>query len=145
MQCSVQSRIADSELIADSRKNRNIEYIGREDKGIKLYGIELGEVRSTISGLASAARSVALIVCNGSRIAFVTPETIDIKGVAKIIESQLPEYAVPNRIVALATIPTSASNKIDCSALKKYLEAQGTNDTVSEKLETDIQQTLATM
>jgi hypothetical protein len=126
-------------------ENGDIEYIGREDNQIKLRGfrIDLGEVQSTISRLASAARNVALIVSNGNLIAFMTPETIDVKSLAKSLESQLPQYAVPNRIIALATLPTSANNKVDSSALQMYLRDQQKNGAVVEDLETDTQRTLA--
>ncbi|GFF96675.1 nonribosomal peptide synthetase 5 [Aspergillus udagawae] len=126
-------------------ENGDIEYIGREDNQIKLRGfrIDLGEVQSTISRLASAARNVALIVSNGNLIAFMTPETIDVKSLAKSLESQLPQYAVPNRIIALATLPTSANNKVDSSALQTYLRGQQKNGAVVEDLETDMQRNLA--
>ncbi|PKX88542.1 nonribosomal peptide synthetase hasD [Aspergillus novofumigatus IBT 16806] len=126
-------------------ENGNIEYIGREDNQIKLRGfrIDLGEVQSTISKLASEARNVALIVSNGNLIAFMTPETIDVKSLAKSLETQLPQYAVPNRIIALATLPTSANNKVDSSALQRYLRDQGKDGAVVEDLETDTQRALA--
>ncbi|KAF4154974.1 hypothetical protein CNMCM6936_005559 [Aspergillus lentulus] len=126
-------------------ENGNIEYIGREDNQIKLRGfrIDLGEVQSTISKLASAAKNVALIVSNGNLIAFMTPETIDVRSLAKSLETQLPQYAVPNRIIALATLPTSANNKVDSSALQRYLRDQGKDGIVVEELETDTQRALA--
>ncbi|KAH2849741.1 nrps5 single domain, non-ribosomal peptide synthase-like protein [Aspergillus fumigatus] len=123
----------------------NIEYIGREDNQIKLRGfrIDLGEVQSTISKLASTASNVALIVSNGNLVAFMTPETIDVRSLAKSLETQLPQYAVPNRIIALATLPTSANNKVDSSALQRYLRDHGKDGAVVEDLETDTQRVLA--
>ncbi|KAH8434093.1 nonribosomal peptide synthetase hasD [Aspergillus melleus] len=131
--------------IARQLENGNLEYIGREDNQIKLRGfrIDLGEVQSTISNLASAARNIALVVSNGHLIAFVTPETINITGLAKRLESHLPEYAVPNRIVALATLPISANHKVDTSALKKYLVQEDNLNTRHEELETDTQRAVA--
>ncbi|KAI9042724.1 nonribosomal peptide synthetase hasD [Aspergillus affinis] len=123
----------------------NIEYIGREDNQIKLRGfrIDLGEVQSTISKMASAARNVALVVSNGYIIAFVTPETINVTDLAKRLESQLPEYAVPNKIIALATLPTSTNHKVDTGALKRYLIQQDKQNTRYEELETDTQRAVA--
>ncbi|KAK1140023.1 nrps5 single domain, non-ribosomal peptide synthase-like protein [Aspergillus melleus] len=125
--------------------NGNIEYIGREDNQIKLRGfrIDLGEVQSTISKMAFAARNVALVVSNGHLIAFVTPETINVTDLAKRLESQLPEYAVPNKIIALATLPTSANHKVDTSALKKYLIQQHNLNARHEELETATQRAVA--
>ncbi|OJJ42729.1 hypothetical protein ASPZODRAFT_162131 [Penicilliopsis zonata CBS 506.65] len=124
-----------------------MEYIGREDGQIKLRGfrIDLGEVRSTIFRLASAARNVALVVSNGNLIAFMTPETIDVHSLAKSLESQLPPYAVPHRSIALATLPTSANNKIDSAALQRYLKDHGEDGVVGEDLATDTQRTLASI
>ncbi|KAK2616886.1 nrps5 single domain, non-ribosomal peptide synthase-like protein [Conoideocrella luteorostrata] len=123
----------------------NIQYIGRDDNQIKLRGfrIDLGEVRSAISKIASEAQSIALIVSNGNLIAFITPETVNTETLATSLASQLPEYAVPNRIVALATLPTSANHKIDSKALEAYLKSQGTLNNVIEDLETDMQRDLA--
>ncbi|PLB48990.1 nonribosomal peptide synthase GliP2 [Aspergillus steynii IBT 23096] len=127
-------------------ENGNIEYIGREDNQIKLRGfrIDLGEVQSTISKVASAARNVALVVA-GHLIAFVTPETINVAELTKSLESQLPEYAVPNRIIALASLPISANHKVDSTALKQYLIEQDNHNKRHEKLETDTQRAVATI
>lgn len=126
-------------------ENGNIEYIGREDNQIKLRGfrIDLGEVQSAISQVASAARNVALIVSNGHLIAFVTPETIDVTKLTRSLEAQLPEYAVPNRIIALASLPMSSNHKVDSNALKRYLIEQDTHNKRHEQLKTDTQRALA--
>ncbi|KAL5365582.1 hypothetical protein BJX96DRAFT_181793 [Aspergillus floccosus] len=119
--------------IARLLEDGELEYIGREDNQIKLRGfrIDLGEVQSTISKLASEAKNVAIIVSNGSL------------GLAESLESQLPQYAVPNQIIALSTLPTSANNKVDLRALERYLRDQRNGCTVTEHLETDTQRALA--
>ncbi|GES66007.1 nonribosomal peptide synthetase 5 [Aspergillus terreus] len=123
----------------------DLEYIGREDNQIKLRGfrIDLGEVQSTISKLASEAKNVAIVVSNGNLIAFMTPETINVKRLAKSLESQLPQYAVPHRIIALPTLPTSANNKVDLNALQRYLTSQNNGGAAVEDLQTDTQRTVA--
>ncbi|KAF5657665.1 nonribosomal peptide synthase 2 [Fusarium heterosporum] len=123
----------------------NIEYIGREDDQIKLRGfrLDLGEVQSTISKLATDARNVALIVSNGNLVAFMTPENIDIESLTKSLELHLPRYAVPHRIIALAKLPTSVNNKVDLSALRAYVKDRGTTGVAVDEPETDTQQTLA--
>ncbi|KAF4416424.1 nonribosomal peptide synthase 2 [Fusarium acutatum] len=123
----------------------NIEYIGREDDQIKLRGfrIDLGEVQSTISKLATEAKNVALVVSNGNLLAFMTPENIDVESLAKSLELHLPQYAVPHRIIALAKLPTSANNKVDSSALRTYVKDQGTSGVAVEEPGTDTQRTLA--
>ncbi|KAF5975840.1 non-ribosomal peptide synthetase [Fusarium coicis] len=125
----------------------NIEYIGREDDQIKLRGfrIDLGEVQSTISKLATEAKNVALVVSNGNMLAFVTPDNIDVESLTKSLELHLPQYAVPHRIIALAKLPTSANNKVDSFALRKYAEDQGTSGVAVEEPETDTQRSLATI
>ncbi|KAL4908836.1 Nonribosomal peptide synthetase 5 [Aspergillus multicolor] len=123
----------------------NIEYVGREDNQIKLRGfrIDLGEVQSTISRITTIATSVAIIAFNDNLVAFVMPETVDVNGLAKSLESQLPPYAVPNRIIALRTLPTSTNNKVDLTALHKYLEDHSKTGVAAEALETDTQRILA--
>ncbi|EWZ34065.1 nonribosomal peptide synthase GliP2 [Fusarium oxysporum Fo47] len=123
----------------------NIEYIGREDDQIKLRGfrIDLGEVQSTISKLATEAKNVALVVSNGNLLAFMTPENIDVESLSKSLELHLPQYAVPHRIIALAKLPTSANNKVDSFTLRTYLKDQGTSGVAVEEPETDTQRNLA--
>ncbi|KAH8702193.1 gramicidin S synthetase 1 [Talaromyces proteolyticus] len=104
-------------------ENGEIEYIGREDNLVKLRGfrIDLGEIHSTISRVASAARNVALVVFNGSLFAFVTPEMLDGESLKRDLEGQLPEYAVPSRVIPLAKLPTSTNHKVDSKALRQLL------------------------
>ncbi|GKU07554.1 non-ribosomal peptide synthetase [Fusarium langsethiae] len=123
----------------------NIEYIGREDDQIKLrgYRIDLGEVQSTISKLANEAKNVALVVSNGNLVSFMTPENIDVENLAKSLESHLPQYAVPHRIMAFEKLPTSANNKVDLSALRMYLKDHGTSGVDVQEPETNTQRTIA--
>ncbi|EFQ96917.1 gramicidin S synthetase 1 [Nannizzia gypsea CBS 118893] len=123
----------------------NIEFVGREDNQIKLRGfrIDLGEVQNTMFRVASEARNIALVVSNGSLVAFVTPGTLNVEHLAKELESQLPEYAVPKQIIPLATLPTSANHKVDASALRKLLINHTVPALTSAELETPTQRTLA--
>ncbi|KAM5480395.1 nrps5 single domain, non-ribosomal peptide synthase-like protein [Microsporum canis] len=126
-------------------ENGNVEFIGREDNQIKLRGfrIDLGEVQSTFSRVATDASNVALLVSNGNLIAFVTPSTIDVESLGRRLESQLPEYAVPRQIIPLSALPTSANDKVDMSALEMHLTSHLGDNTNHENLKTPTQRALA--
>ncbi|RMJ26839.1 non-ribosomal peptide synthase [Aspergillus sp. HF37] len=129
--------------IGRSLESGKIEYIGREDNQIKLRGfrIELGEVQSVISRAAPTARSVALVIENGNLIAFVTPKSVDIEHLASNLKSALPHHAIPSRVIALPTLPTSANGKVDSVALKRYHVEQ--KRSLNPELGTEFQRIIA--
>ena len=131
------------------RLDGNFDYIGRKDAQVKLNGqrVELGEISGAIlqvSGVNQAAvvpikkddGSMELCAFYESTQPVVSQETI-----LAHLRKVLPKYMIPGRILALETIPTTATNKIDIQTLTK-LAVEGipavsavptSNSTVPEK------------
>jgi amino acid adenylation domain-containing protein len=109
------------------RLDGSFDYIGRKDAQVKLNGqrVELGEITGAIlqvSGVNQAAvvpikkedGSMELCAFFESTQPDLTQETI-----LAHLRKVLPKYMIPGRILALESIPTTATNKIDIQALLK--------------------------
>ena len=106
------------------RLDGTFDYIGRKDAQVKLNGqrVELGEITGAIlqtSGVRQAA-VVPIKKDDGSMelCAFFEPKmSQDV--VLDHIRKILPKYMIPARFVAMESIPSTATNKIDIQALLK--------------------------
>ncbi len=117
--------------------NGAIEFLGRADDQIKLrgYRIEPGEVETAIAK-HPVVQEVAVVLHgrDGSQpqlIAYVVaapdqnsggaplgPDMDELPGeLRRFVQAQLPAYMVPSRVVLLASMPTTASGKVDRRAL----------------------------
>lgn len=106
-------------------------HLGRVDNQVKVKGnrIELEEVDAHLRR-ASASELVATIawpVVYGSAeglVAFVAGSSRGVDDIRAAMLETLPRYMVPERIVALETIPQNINGKIDRRALAGLLEAE---------------------
>ncbi|MCK9922444.1 amino acid adenylation domain-containing protein [Frankia sp. AgPm24] len=106
------------------RADGNLEYLGRTDRQLKINGvrIEPGEVAAAL-GTHPAVRQVAVTsyqAANGATrlAAYVRPrETVTAAGLAAFLRDRLPPTHIPAAFVELETFPTTASGKIDLTAL----------------------------
>jgi acyl-coenzyme A synthetase/AMP-(fatty) acid ligase len=100
-------------------------YLGRDDTQVKIrgYRIELGEIESVANALPSVRQAVAAARGTGAErelVLFVQPEDgapLDPAEVRERIGQRLPAYMVPAHVVAVGTVPTSATGKTDRGAL----------------------------
>ena len=112
--------------------NGDFHCLGRIDNQVKIMGyrVELEEVdahlrRATEIDLVG---SVAWPTVDGSArgiVGFVgvaDGQAIDANRVIARLRSSVPAYMVPNRIVALESMPVNASGKVDRRALREMLE-----------------------
>lgn len=101
------------------RPDREIEYLGRTDRQVKLRGnrVELGEIESALvrqDGVAQAAVTVR----EGSLVAYVVaPENLDIGALRTLLTQTLPAPMVPDSYVPLDALPLTPSGKLDRGAL----------------------------
>ncbi len=107
-----------------------LHYLGRLDSQIQVHGhrVELGEVETALRS-AAGGRSVAAIGWPRSGatiegiVAFAegsgTPE--DAQALLATLQTQLPAYMVPSRIVFVATMPLNSNGKTDRNALALLL------------------------
>ena len=112
------------------RLDGTFDYIGRKDAQVKLNGqrVELGEITGAIlqtSGVRQAA-VVPIKKDDGSMelCAFFEPK-MNQEVILNHIRKILPKYMIPARFVAMDSIPTTATNKIDMQALLKLTLNEG--------------------
>jgi acyl-coenzyme A synthetase/AMP-(fatty) acid ligase/acyl carrier protein len=100
-------------------------FLGRQDTQVKIrgYRVELGELEAVATGGSGVRQAIAAVRGDGadrSLLLFLLPEpgsTVDHDQVRAELARQLPAYMMPARIVAITTVPTSASGKTDRTAL----------------------------
>ena len=106
--------------------NGEIEYIGRNDRQVKLrgYRIELGEIESVLNTHEAVAQCMSVVRHDepaGERlVAYWVP-----RGGAKTsnaalrayVAAQLPEFMIPAAFVELARLPLNINGKRDQDAL----------------------------
>nr|APD72041.1 non-ribosomal peptide synthetase 7 [Streptomyces sp.] len=101
------------------RPDREIEYLGRTDRQIKLRGnrVELGEIESALVRQEGVAQA-AVTVREGSLVAYVVaPESLDIGALRTLLAEALPTPMVPDSYVRLDALPLTPSGKLDRGAL----------------------------
>ncbi len=137
--------------------SKEVSYVGRNDDQIKLrgYRIELGEIEAVLSSVADISESIAL-VDNDKLNAFVTLkssfefwETISWEYANDVafatlpdferdwlahLQSKLPTYMIPEKIIVLKDFPLTLNGKIDKKKIKQTLTANTINwlDTYQE-------------
>ncbi|HEY6922355.1 MAG TPA: amino acid adenylation domain-containing protein, partial [Steroidobacteraceae bacterium] len=106
--------------LADGR----IEYLGRNDNQVKLRGfrIELGEIESCLLDHSDVREAVVVArdTAYGKRlVGYVTGsdrDDLELRLRAHL-ESHLPQYMVPARVMVLASLPLTLNGKLDRLAL----------------------------
>jgi len=101
---------------------------GRLDTQIKIRGnrVELEEVEQVIRACSSAAFCAVIPWPHDDTgradelIAFLTGAPVDAAHVVRGCRQRLPAYAVPQRVIALETMPLNANGKIDRRALAAH-------------------------
>lgn len=96
-----------------------VQYLGRQDKQIKLRGlrIELGEVEAELQRNVSIQQAVCVVKQDQLWAYFVSQQTIDTKALFTSLTQQLPAFMLPNQLIQIESIPLLASGKIDYAAL----------------------------
>ncbi|MCE9674125.1 condensation domain-containing protein, partial [Myxococcus stipitatus] len=126
-----------------------LEYLGRADFQVKLRGlrIELGEIEAALRLHPGVSEAVVLLREDSPGdqrlVAYVTPRTVDAEALKEHLRQRLPEYMVPNAVVALEAMPLTPSGKTDRRALPAPTWASEAGD--SDEPLTLLQQQLAAM
>ncbi|MFC9913223.1 amino acid adenylation domain-containing protein [Streptomyces sp. NPDC127197] len=115
--------------LARLRPDGSVELLGRTDRQIKLRGhrIELGEVEAVLLD-HPGVRDVAVVVVgrggpDAALVAFVeSADGVDTARLTAHARSLLPSAAVPQEIVVLPSLPTTANEKRDHLALTRLAE-----------------------
>ena len=123
-----------------------IEYLGRNDSQIKLYGqrIEIGEIESMLLETPHVAHAKVLLNAGSNDSYQIVGFVVLDKGkslnqlseqeLINALKVSLPHYMVPSRIVILTEFPYLTNGKVDNRSLLTYLEANEHNiSKVNEK------------
>ncbi|WP_327260475.1 amino acid adenylation domain-containing protein [Streptomyces sp. NBC_01232] len=104
------------------RSDGQLEFLGRADDQVKIrgYRIELGEVESALTALPGVG-SAAVVVREDTPgvkrlVAYVTGPVAG-AALREALAGVLPDYMVPAAVVALDSLPTNVSGKLDRAAL----------------------------
>ena len=102
----------------------NLEVLGRRDFQVQLRGIrvELGGIEHTICALGLAAQAVVVATQRDEHdarlVAFVGDADVsELASLRRTLGQRLPDYMMPQAFVTLASLPATASGKIDRRAL----------------------------
>uniref|UniRef100_UPI0012FFEDA2 non-ribosomal peptide synthetase n=1 Tax=Oceaniglobus roseus TaxID=1737570 RepID=UPI0012FFEDA2 len=115
------ARMYDTGDLARYLPDGRLAYLGRVDGqiGLRGYRIEPGEVERALQEAADGRD--ALVIADGGRLlGYVkTADGIDPDGVRGAMARLLPDYMVPEDIVALPEWPLTANGKLDRAALPR--------------------------
>jgi amino acid adenylation domain-containing protein len=114
--------------LARWREDGTVEFMGRVDFQVKIYGyrVELGEVEAVILRYEGTKEAVVVAQSDpsgGKRLlAYVVPDNTKVKTewVAELqafLKEHLPSYMVPWAIIPIEEIPLNANGKVDRSKL----------------------------
>ncbi|CAM2005624.1 non-ribosomal peptide synthetase [Acanthopleuribacter pedis] len=118
-------RLYQSGDLAKRESNGHFTFLGRADFQVKIRGfrIELGEIEARLASHAGVRQAVVLAHDGGPRgrflVAYVVgegkaPSSDTLKS---YIAEALPEYMVPEQIIALEAMPLTPNNKLNRKAL----------------------------
>jgi len=101
----------------------NLQYLGRNDFQVKIRGfrVELGEIEETISGFAGVKQVVVLALDkkegDGDSKYLVGYYVADVRlnedSMLAYLETRLPKYMLPSRLVYLESLPVTMNGKLD--------------------------------
>ncbi|CPS34678.1 non-ribosomal peptide synthetase [Mycobacteroides abscessus] len=99
-----------------------LRYLGRADEQVKIRGhrIELGEIRSVLSGLDGVGQAVVIAREDrpgDKRLVGYFTGTADPVELRAALTDRLPSYMVPVVLVALPCLPLTVNGKLDTDAL----------------------------
>jgi amino acid adenylation domain-containing protein len=117
------------------RPDGGLMFVDRVDHQVKIRGvrIELGEVETTLRGLADIRDAAAIAVDTGTGdkqlAAFVVGTGCTADGIRAGLRDVLPSYAVPTFVTVLDALPLHTNGKIDRTALAALPLAADLDDT----------------
>jgi len=107
--------------------NGNIEYIGRNDFQIKLrgYRVELGEIEHALISCEKIKNAAVLVkerLTGLNKIKYlvayyVADEVVEHKILLSQLQTKLPDYMLPELLIALPHFPLTSNGKLDRSQL----------------------------
>ncbi|MGW8785597.1 AMP-binding protein [Heyndrickxia sporothermodurans] len=125
----------------------DIQFIGRKDRQFKIrgYRIEPEEIENRILKFENVSHCVVKYFprdeegIDGSIVAYLSPENIDIEVIKQYVENSFPHYMWPVKYVAISSFQLNERGKIDVSSLvfpsvNESTEKYGPTNRTEEKL-----------
>lgn len=102
-----------------------LEYLGRNDFQVKMRGlrIELGEIETILSSYPEITQSVVIAKERkegGQKFLvgyYVADAPLSSAAIRRFMQSRLPGYMVPSRLIFISKLPVGPSGKLDTKAL----------------------------
>ncbi|MDE2400635.1 MAG: amino acid adenylation domain-containing protein [Burkholderiales bacterium] len=129
-----------------------IEHLGRLDFQVKIrgYRIELGEIEARLAALPGIARTVVMAREDDPGdvrlVAYIVTRpgvTADVAQLRDTLRTTLPDYMLPQHIVALDALPLLPNGKIDRKALPAPAEPQPASSVTYHAPRNDLERTIA--
>ncbi len=112
--------------LARRRADGSIEFIGRQDKQIKIRGfrVELGEIEANLKSDPAIAEAAVVALEQGSSKRLVAYLVLGMQGhhyteqaLKQRLATKLPDYLIPSAFVLLDKLPLTTNGKLDQRAL----------------------------
>ncbi|KAL1599497.1 NRPS [Paraconiothyrium brasiliense] len=117
--------------VASWTESMEIQYLGRVDGQVKVRGfrVELQEIELAVrKSMKHTVKEVAAIVAEGNIYLFVTPVLVNTSLVHDNLTQVLPHYCLPNRVIALETLPMGSNFKADKRELQRLAVSMHQNE-----------------
>jgi amino acid adenylation domain-containing protein len=112
--------------LAFENPNGDLVFVGRSDNQVKIRGhrVELEAVDAALATLNGVTAAVTLCErrIDGADVlvaCVATSEALDERAILSALRRRLPAYAVPQRVVQVATLPMTSSGKVDRNAAQR--------------------------
>ncbi|UKZ72377.1 NRPS [Trichoderma virens FT-333] len=109
----------------DSRGDLVIEFRGRKDRVVKNRGFLVNldaDIETPMSSMGFGIQSIHVAQFRKKVIALVCPETVDTDSLRRLMLKTLSSFMVPDRIMAVQTLPMTANGKVDPRGVLQMLE-----------------------
>lgn len=117
-----------------------LSFVGRADRQVKVrgYRVELDEIEACLRS-HSAVQNAHVILETNNGISRITAFCIQSENseLTEYVNAHLPKYAVPDRIVSVASFPLTQNGKVDNAALLKLADAQRAFDKIEASTEAE--------
>lgn len=110
------------------KENGQFYFQGREDDQIKIRGnrVELGEIESALINLPNVKHAIVKLDQDDSGAKFLSAYVLfsdqkktNVSNIKSALKSKIPDYMIPDYILAVDEFPKTSSGKVDKKALPK--------------------------
>lgn len=124
--------------LARLRHDQTIEYLGRNDRQVKVRGfrIELGEIEIALTnqGYINDAVVISNVESDGIAHLFsyviLADKTITREKIMEDLSKTLPKYMIPDKVIIVESMPLTVNGKVDKTALLSLRDNRENNEKI---------------